>query len=112
LGIGLSLDDLGSGYSSIAYLNKYPVFDCFKIDKSYIDGLPAERPTAIVNAIVMLARAFGLTVVGEGVETVDQLEALRHCGCDHAQGFLLGRPMTSTQATAELAKPRRRQRFP
>jgi diguanylate cyclase (GGDEF)-like protein len=104
MGIGLSLDDLGSGYSSIAYLNRYPVFDCFKIDKSYINDLPAARPTAIVNAIVMLARAFGLTVVGEGVETAEQLETLRQCGCDHAQGFLLGRPMTSAQAAVELAK--------
>ncbi|KAA0093566.1 sensor domain-containing phosphodiesterase [Mycolicibacterium sp. P1-18] len=102
LGVTISLDDLGSGYSSIAYLNRYPVFDCFKIDKSYIEDLPGARPTAIVAAIVMLARAFGLTVVGEGVENTAQLDVLRDCGCDLAQGFLLGKPMTAAEATAEL----------
>ena len=104
LGVTISLDDLGSGYSSITYLNRYPVFACFKIDKSYIEDLPAARPTAIVTAIVMLARAFDLTVVGEGVETKAQLDTLRACGCDLAQGFLLGRPMTAPQATAELSR--------
>jgi len=104
MGIGLSLDDLGSGYSSIAYLSRYPVFECFKVDKTYIQDLPAERPKAIITAIVMLARAFDLTVVGEGVETVEQLESLRACGCDLAQGFLLGRPMTADEATKELQK--------
>ncbi|MEV3902175.1 GGDEF domain-containing protein [Mycobacterium sp. NPDC050551] len=104
MGIGISLDDLGSGYSSIAYLTRYPVFECFKIDKSYIQDLPAARPSAIVAAVVMLARAFDLTVVGEGVETVQQLEILRACGCDLAQGFLLGKPMTADQATAELSR--------
>ena len=102
MGVGISLDDLGSGYSSISYLNRYPVFECFKIDKSYIEDLPAARAKAIIVAIVMLARAFDLTVVGEGVETVEQLETLQECGCDLAQGFLLGRPMTSERATAEL----------
>jgi diguanylate cyclase (GGDEF)-like protein len=104
VGVAMSLDDLGSGYSSIAYLNRYPVFSCFKIDQSYIADLPAERPSAIISAIVMLARAFDLTVVGEGVETVEQLEALRECGCDLAQGFLLGRPMTAEKATRELRR--------
>jgi predicted signal transduction protein with EAL and GGDEF domain len=75
--------------------------DDFKIIN---DSLPAPRPEAIVAAIVMLARAFGLTVVGEGVETVEQLESLRACGCDLAQGFLLGKPMTAAQATIELRK--------
>ncbi|MDF2830560.1 MAG: diguanylate cyclase/phosphodiesterase & domain with sensor, partial [Mycobacterium sp.] len=67
MGIGISIDDLGSGYSSIAYLNRYSVFECFKLDRSYVEDLPAARPTAIVAAIIKLARAFGLTVVGEGV---------------------------------------------
>ena len=102
MGVGISLDDLGSGYSSISYLNRYPVFECFKIDKSYIEDLPAARAKAIIVAIVMLARAFDLTVVGEGVETVEQLETLQACGCDLAQGFLLGRPITAEQATADL----------
>ncbi|WP_206071405.1 EAL domain-containing protein [Antrihabitans stalactiti] len=104
IGVGISLDDIGSGYSSIAYLSRYPVFECFKIDRSYVEDLPAARPKAIVGAIVMLARAFDLTVVGEGVETVEQLDTLQACGCDLAQGYLLGKPMTVDEATAELRK--------
>ena len=104
MGIGISLDDLGSGYSSIAYLNRYSVFECFKLDRSYVKDLPATRPTAIVAAIITLARAFGLTVVGEGVETAQQLEALRECGCDLAQGFFLGEPMGAGDATAALVQ--------
>lgn len=104
MGIGLSLDDLGSGYSSIAYLSRYPVFECFKVDKSYVENLPGERAKAVITAIVMLARAFGLTVVGEGVETAEQLETLRACGCDLAQGYFLGRPMTGAAATIALGK--------
>jgi diguanylate cyclase (GGDEF)-like protein len=104
MGIGISLDDLGSGYSSIAYLNRYSVFECFKLDRSYVEDLPAARPMAIVAAIIKLARAFGLTVVGEGVETAEQLEALRECGCDLAQGFFLGEPMAEEDATVLLAQ--------
>ncbi|MFI8565984.1 EAL domain-containing protein [Rhodococcus sp. NPDC078407] len=69
------------------------MFECFKIDRSYIARLPAPRARAIVSAIVALARAFDVTVVGEGVETEEQLEALAATGCDFAQGYLLGRPV-------------------
>lgn len=104
MGVGFSLDDLGTGYSSIAYLSRYPVFDCFKIDKSYVNDLPAARPKAIVAAVVTLARAFDLIVVGEGVETAEQLEALQSCGCDLAQGFFLAKPMSAKDATLRLAE--------
>jgi EAL domain-containing protein (putative c-di-GMP-specific phosphodiesterase class I) len=75
------------------------MFESFKIDKSYVARLPAVRARAIISAIVALARAFDVTVVGEGVETEEQLEALAATGCDVAQGFLLGRPMSAAAIT-------------
>jgi diguanylate cyclase (GGDEF)-like protein/PAS domain S-box-containing protein len=102
MGVSLLLDDLGRGHSSIYYLDRYQVFDSFKIDKSFIAALPGSRPEAIVSAIVGLARAFDVTVVGEGVETAEQLEALRNCGADFAQGYFLGRPAAANAVTATL----------
>ncbi|RRQ29179.1 EAL domain-containing protein [Rhodococcus sp. Eu-32] len=105
MGVALLLDDLGKGHSSISYLDRYPMFECFKIDKSFIAKLPTPRATAVVTAIVALAKAFGVTVVGEGVETREQLDALAATGCDLAQGYLFGRPMSADDLTATL--PRR-----
>jgi diguanylate cyclase (GGDEF)-like protein/PAS domain S-box-containing protein len=102
MGVSLLLDDLGRGHSSVYYLDRYPVFDSFKIDKAFIAGLPGTRPEAIVSAIVGLARAFDVSVVGEGVETAEQLEALRACGADYAQGYYLGRPAAAEAVTATL----------
>ncbi|GGG10629.1 hypothetical protein GCM10007304_25850 [Rhodococcoides trifolii] len=102
MGVALLLDDMGKGHSSMSYLDRYPMFESFKIDKSYIERLPAPGARAIVTAIVGLARAFGVTVVGEGVETREQLDALAAAGCDLAQGFLLGRPSTAPEITELL----------
>jgi diguanylate cyclase (GGDEF)-like protein/PAS domain S-box-containing protein len=99
MGVSLLLDDMGKGHSSMSYLDRYPMFESFKIDKSYVARLPAVRARAIISAIVALARAFDVTVVGEGVETEEQLEALAATGCDVAQGFLLGRPMSAAAIT-------------
>ncbi|MCC8930938.1 EAL domain-containing protein [Rhodococcus sp. I2R] len=103
MGVALLLDDLGKGHSSISYLDRYPMFECFKIDKSYIAALPCRRSQAIVTAIVALAKAFDVLVVGEGVETQEQLDALVSAGCDLAQGYLLGRPVDAA-ATGELLR--------
>jgi len=93
LGLTLSVDDFGTGYSSLSYLKRFPV-EALKIDRSFIDGLGREHSdTSIVEAIVTLAHALGLTAVAEGLETETQLEALRVIGCDFAQGYLLGRPL-------------------
>jgi diguanylate cyclase (GGDEF)-like protein/PAS domain S-box-containing protein len=102
MGVALLLDDMGKGHSSMSYLDRYPMFQSFKIDKSYIERLPAPRARAVVTAIVSLARAFGVTVVGEGVETREQLDALAATGCDLAQGFFLGRPAPVEQITDSL----------
>jgi EAL domain-containing protein (putative c-di-GMP-specific phosphodiesterase class I) len=94
-GVKLSLDDFGTGHSTIAQLSRLPV-DTVKIDRSYLDvrtKTSRERFRSIVNTI----RAFGLPVVAEGVEYINQLELLRETGVESAQGFALGRPMTSAE---------------
>ena len=93
LGVHVSLDDFGTGFSSLAQLKRLPL-DELKVDKSFIDGLGrVDADTAIVAAIVAMAHALELCVTAEGVETADQLVALRTLGCELAQGFLLSRPV-------------------
>jgi diguanylate cyclase (GGDEF)-like protein/PAS domain S-box-containing protein len=93
IGVGLVLDDFGTGYSSLAYLNRFP-FDALKIDRSFVEalGVEAER-TAIVEAIIGMARALSLDVIAEGVENELQLSELRRLGCDYAQGHLFARAL-------------------
>jgi EAL domain-containing protein (putative c-di-GMP-specific phosphodiesterase class I) len=92
LGIRISMDDFGTGYSSLSYLQSYTI-DCIKIDQSFVRGLGlSNTSTAIVETIVRLARAMGVTTIAEGVETEQQLGMLRSIGCAEAQGFLLERP--------------------
>jgi diguanylate cyclase (GGDEF)-like protein/PAS domain S-box-containing protein len=93
LGVRLVLDDFGTGYSSLAYLNRFP-FDALKIDRSFIDGLGVEAErTAIVEAVIGMARALSLDAIAEGVETETQLGELRRLGCDFVQGHLFSRPL-------------------
>ena len=102
-GLGLLLDDFGTGYSSLAYLKRFPL-DVLKIDRSFVAGLGRdEEDSAIVAAIVQMARALGLTVVAEGVERSEQLERLRELGCDRVQGFLLAEPMPADQVDRLMA---------
>jgi diguanylate cyclase (GGDEF)-like protein len=93
LGCQVSIDDFGTGHSSLSYLKRFPV-DTLKIDRSFVQGLPADtQDTSIVNAIIGMTRGLGLRVVAEGVETEEQLRYLRAQGCDEAQGFLISRPV-------------------
>lgn len=97
-GIRIALDDFGTGYSSLAYLHQYPM-DVVKIDRSFVAGLEEVQRTAdIIRAIVAMARAMGMQVVAEGVETTGQLDFLEEIGCDFVQGYLTGRPLTSDLA--------------
>lgn len=92
LGVRVALDDFGSGYSNLGYLQRFPI-DKLKIDKSFVDALePSANGSVIVQAIVALGRALGLSVVVEGVETEQQRALLRLAGCDEMQGFLFARP--------------------
>ena len=102
LGISLVLDDFGTGYSSLAYLNRFP-FDALKIDRSFVDALGVEQErTAIVEAIVGMARALSLDVIAEGVENEAQLSELRRLGCDFAQGHLFSRALPAEKITTLL----------
>jgi len=96
-GVSLAIDDFGTGYSSFTYLQALPV-DTLKVDRSFLAGIDGRRrDSAILRAIVAMARSLGLTVVAEGVENADQLHFLREIGCDRGQGFLLARPVPAGQ---------------
>jgi diguanylate cyclase (GGDEF)-like protein/PAS domain S-box-containing protein len=103
LGVRLLLDDFGTGYSSLRYLQRYPL-DGLKVDRTFVAGLGdrGDGDGAIVEAIVGMARALGMGVIPEGVETEGQLERLTAMGCDHAQGFLLSRPLPAPALEALL----------
>jgi diguanylate cyclase (GGDEF)-like protein/PAS domain S-box-containing protein len=90
LGLHLAVDDFGSGYSSLAYLERLPV-EVLKVDRSFVQGVGQRADsTAIATAIVSLARALGLRSVAEGIETIEQLAELRDVGCEMGQGYLFG----------------------
>jgi predicted signal transduction protein with EAL and GGDEF domain len=93
LGITLAIDDFGTGYSSLRALQMLPV-DVVKIDRSFISEIDTnEEDAAIAAAVIGLAHALGLSAVGEGIETVEQLDRLRLLGCDVGQGYLFSRPV-------------------
>lgn len=102
LGVQLAIDDFGTGYSSLAYLQRFPV-DVLKIDRSFIDRLGhSVEETAIVHAIITLAKTLNLTVTGEGIETEEQLVQLIELGCDLAQGYYIAKPSTSEAVVANF----------
>jgi EAL domain-containing protein (putative c-di-GMP-specific phosphodiesterase class I) len=102
LGVRIVLDDFGTGYSSLSWLKQHP-FSALKIDRSFIQGLPENRADhAIVAALIGMAEALGCMVTAEGVETAEQLAALRVLGCPRAQGFLFARPAPAGELPALL----------
>jgi EAL domain-containing protein (putative c-di-GMP-specific phosphodiesterase class I) len=93
LGVRLAIDDFGTGYSSLSYLRELPI-DMLKIDKSFVEGITAsQQQLAIAKGIVTIARALGISVVAEGIETGEQYMLLTKMGCQYGQGYLLARPM-------------------
>jgi diguanylate cyclase (GGDEF)-like protein len=105
LGVKTSIDDYGTGYSSMTYLRLLPL-DELKIDRSFVQDLSRDHSNrALVASTVELGHNLGLAVVAEGIEDADTLAALRGIGCDLAQGFYLARPMTAEALTHSLARP-------
>ena len=97
MGIQLAIDDFGTGYSSFAYLKKYAL-DVLKIDKSFVDDVPADGDSnEIVSAIISMAKVLKLSTLAEGVETREQLEFLQAHGCDYAQGYYFSRPVPAAE---------------
>jgi diguanylate cyclase (GGDEF)-like protein len=92
LGVRIALDDFGTGYSSMSYLQRFP-FDKLKIDRSFVEPLGRSSESGVmIQAMVTLGRALGLSVLAEGVETEEQRVLLRLAGCDELQGFLFAKP--------------------
>ncbi len=98
-GLQLAIDDFGTGYSSMAYLRRLPI-DKLKIDMAFVQAVPGEGE-AIATAILAMARAFGLSVVAEGVETAEQRDFFRHAGCQQLQGYFIGRALPAGTFASE-----------
>lgn len=100
-GVQISLDDFGTGFSSLRYLHQFPI-DVIKIDRSFVNLIQrGQRERSIIQSIIMLARALGFATVAEGIETPEQLEQLRLLDCESGQGYLFAKPL-STQEMEEL----------
>jgi diguanylate cyclase (GGDEF)-like protein len=104
LGVQLEIDDFGSGYSALGYLQHFPI-SAIKIDKSFVDEIgKGSRGLELIRAIVSMARELGMEAIAEGIETDEQLSQLQGLSCNLGQGFLLSRPLDKESAEEILAK--------
>jgi diguanylate cyclase (GGDEF)-like protein len=107
MGIGIVLDDFGTGCSSLSRLESFP-FDVIKLDRSFVSNLPDDRgDAAIAAAVIEMTHALGRAVVAEGVEREEQIDFLAERGCDRVQGFYFGRPIPARSATELLAEAKK-----
>jgi EAL domain-containing protein (putative c-di-GMP-specific phosphodiesterase class I) len=103
LGVSIALDDFGTGYASMSYLSSFP-FDKIKIDQSFVRGmLDSPDSRAIIKATIGLAKDLNMSTTAEGVETEEQLNALRLAGASQAQGYLIAKPMPREAIAAFIA---------
>ncbi|RJG00700.1 EAL and GGDEF domain-containing protein [Noviherbaspirillum sedimenti] len=106
LGVGFSLDDFGTGYSSLSYLQRFPISN-LKIDRSFINGIPANRDSvALTQTIIAMAKALALTVTAEGVEDAQQMRFLQEAGCGEMQGNYFSEPIAAADFERLLATGR------
>ncbi|MDH4192259.1 MAG: EAL domain-containing protein, partial [Betaproteobacteria bacterium] len=104
MGVAISLDDFGTGFSSMAYLKRFPVHK-IKIDRAFVKGLGHDRDSGpIVTSIIAMAHALGMSVIAEGVETAEQLAILRELHCDQAQGFHFSQPLPAAEFAAYVSR--------
>ncbi|MGD1929829.1 MAG: EAL domain-containing protein [Leptolyngbyaceae cyanobacterium] len=102
LGTQISIDDFGTGYSSLSYLHKYPI-DTLKVDRSFIQNIDRNsNQFEIARTIIILAKALNMAAIAEGIETAEQLAAMKSLDCDYAQGYYFYRPLSGEQVTALL----------
>ena len=104
IGMRVAIDDFGTGYSSLSHLKRFPI-DTLKIDKTFVADILTDRDdTAIVSAVIALARALDMEVVAEGVETEAQRLLLANQGCDAYQGYLFSRPLPASEFEALMTR--------
>ena len=103
LGMKLSMDDFGTGFSSFSYLHRFPM-DTLKVDRSFVSNMSqAAKNIEIVSTIVMLAHKLGMDVVAEGIETSEEKDLLKALNCEYGQGYLFCKPI-STAAVSQLLR--------
>ena len=104
LGVRISMDDFGTGYSSLSYLRSFP-FDKIKIDRSFMRDLKSKGDSlAIIKAVIGLGHSLGMSTTAEGIETEEQLAAVREQGCNEVQGFLFSPPVSAAAVSHMLDK--------
>lgn len=105
LGVKLSLDDFGTGHSSLSYLHRFPI-DTLKVDRSFVSKMEDDTENGeIVRTVLALAKSLRLDVIAEGIETPHQLDLLRSLGCELGQGYLFARPLPAGEIEALMADP-------
>jgi EAL domain-containing protein (putative c-di-GMP-specific phosphodiesterase class I) len=102
LGVGVAVDDFGTGYAALGYLRRFPI-STLKIDRSFVSGVDSSADDhALVEAIIRLGETFGLNLVAEGIQTRGQRDALMALGCRQGQGFLYSRALPAAEASAYI----------